>query len=122
MKQLILILFVMIMIQGCSLRSLRYAWDPRVYAEDKVEKEKARRETYVNSHSNINRKIEQNIIAGKISLGMTKNDVLASWGHPYDTYQTSGKWGRYDQWIYNERIDERLYVYFENGKLSSWSD
>ena len=54
----------------------------------------------------------------KIMIGMTKEMVLDSWGKPKDINRTVGEWGVHEQWIYS--LD--TYLYFENGKLTSWQD
>ena len=58
--------------------------------------------------------VEQN----KIQIGMTKEMVEDSWGKPNDINRTVGSWGVHEQWIY----DSGRYLYFENGKLTSWQD
>jgi hypothetical protein len=52
-----------------------------------------------------------------IALGMTKNMVIESIGHPNDINKTVGSWGVHEQWVYYKR-----YLYFENGKLTSWQE
>lgn len=54
----------------------------------------------------------------KIWLGMTKDMTLASWGEPNNINRTVGKWGIHEQWVYGSGN----YLYFENGKLTSWQD
>lgn len=68
------------------------------------------------------RKKYGDIVADKIFnhliwLGMT--DVMAklSIGNPININRTTGSWGTREQWIYKNR-----YLYFENGKLTSWQD
>jgi hypothetical protein len=53
---------------------------------------------------------------------MTKDEVVASWGNPYDINRTVGSWGVHEQWVYGENISNRKYYYFENGVLTSWQD
>lgn len=53
-----------------------------------------------------------------IRLGMTKAMVIDSWGQPQDINRTVGSWGVHEQWVYGNST----YVYFENGKLTSWQD
>jgi hypothetical protein len=53
----------------------------------------------------------------EIMIGMTKEMVLDSWGRPNDINRTVGSWGVHEQWVYSSS-----YLYFENGKLTSWQD
>ncbi|MCP4553465.1 MAG: hypothetical protein GY834_15800 [Bacteroidetes bacterium] len=57
-----------------------------------------------------------NILKGKVVIGMTKEMVVEAIGNPDDKNISKGTWGVHEQWVY-EKND--LYVYFENGKLTS---
>lgn len=56
---------------------------------------------------------------GQISLGMTEDQVLASWGSPRKVNNSTGRWGSHQQWVYG---DFGPYVYLENGRLTSWQN
>jgi len=60
----------------------------------------------------------QKITDRKIWIGMTKEMTLESWGEPNDINRSVGSWGVHEQWIYSSG----QYLYFENGKLTSWQD
>ena len=67
--------------------------------------------------------IRDNIMNEKISLGMTKEQVLLSWGHPCGGFNSCintsiGVWGVHEQWVYHSPYGP--YLYFENGTLTSW--
>lgn len=55
----------------------------------------------------------------RISMGMTEDQVLASWGYPRKMNNSTGRWGTHQQWVYG---DFGPYVYFENGRLTSWQN
>jgi len=59
-----------------------------------------------------------NILKGMVSIGMTTEDVEVSWGKPKDINRSVGAWGVHEQWVYGSSN----YLYFENGKLTSWQD
>ncbi len=63
----------------------------------------------------------EKIFSKKISLGMTTDMVEDSWGKPKDINRTYGSLGVLEQWIYGS-LKYRKYVYFKNGKLTSWQD
>ena len=49
----------------------------------------ASRKAHVESHPNLSSEIKQAIIKGKVIEGMTKEDVLATWGEPTEKYKYS---------------------------------
>ena len=55
-----------------------------------------------------------------IRLGMTGDYVKnkTNWGHPIKVNRSVGSWGVHEQWIYGEG----QYLYFQNGKLTSWQN
>jgi hypothetical protein len=57
------------------------------------------------------------VAAGKVTLGMTQEMVLAGWGRPNDINRSVGAWGVHEQWVYPAN-----YLYFEDGVLTSWQD
>ena len=57
------------------------------------------------------------IKAQRIIIGMTKEQILLSWGKPDKINRTVGSWGVHEQWIYGDK-----YLYLENDKLTSFQD
>jgi hypothetical protein len=62
--------------------------------------------------------IAKKILAEKIWLGMTDEMAKESWGNPKDINRSVYTWGVHEQWVY----ESSTYLYFENGKLTSWQD
>jgi hypothetical protein len=60
----------------------------------------------------------QKILAGKIWLGMTAEMARESWGAPYDINRSVGSFGVHEQWVYRNDV----YLYFEDGILTSWQE
>lgn len=54
---------------------------------------------------------------GDYWIGMNKKMAIISLGRPNDINRTVGSWGVHEQWVY-----DNLYLYFENGKLTSYQD
>lgn len=79
-----------------------------------------RRERYVDEHPWINEETREAILAGEIMIGMLRSQVIASWGHPDDINRSIGSWGRHEQWVYGQTT--AVYLYFEDGILTSWQD
>lgn len=50
-------------------------------------------------------------------IGMNREMATISLGSPDDINRTVGSWGVHEQWVY-----DNLYLYFENGKLTSYQD
>jgi len=58
------------------------------------------------------------VIAQKyIIRSMTKEQLVESLGNPGHINLTIGEWGRHEQWVYYRG---HLYVYIENGSVTSW--
>ncbi|MCU4177444.1 hypothetical protein [Carboxylicivirga sp. N1Y90] len=55
---------------------------------------------------------------GSIWIGMSKEMVIDSRGHPSKINRSVGTWGVHEQMIYNNDV----YIYIENGILASWQD
>lgn len=80
-----------------------------------IEKEEAKRKDAI---ANQPKHIQEEINSNKIKLGMTREQVLLSWGKPNKINRTVGKWGVKEQWCYGDKT----YLYFENGILTSFQD
>jgi hypothetical protein len=61
------------------------------------------------------------IKVGKVTLRMTKDQILRLCGSPDDVNRSVGEWGVHEQWIYTMSYSS-IYLYFENGVLTSWQD
>jgi sRNA-binding protein len=61
--------------------------------------------------------IQELIKSKKMQLGMTKEQVIFSWGKPEQINRSVGSWGVHEQWVYGG-----TYLYFENDVLISWQD
>ena len=81
----------------------------------KIEKEKKKREALIAKQP---KAIRELINAKKVQLGMTKEQVILSWGKPEDISRTVGSWGVHEQWCYPNYV----FLYFENGVLTSYQD
>ena len=55
----------------------------------------------------------------RLKLGMTETYIRQHAGPPDQINRDVGPWGVKEQWIYNNR---ELYLYLDNGKLSSWQE
>jgi hypothetical protein len=57
------------------------------------------------------------VIAHKIKLGMTREQVRAGWGEPDDIHKTVTAYAVHEQWVYGSQ-----YVYFDDGVVTAWQD
>lgn len=68
----------------------------------------------------------ETIDAHRIRLGMSAAALVCSWGLPTpfgDINRYVGRWGNDAQWVYRKcRYCEAVYVYTEDGMVTSWSD
>lgn len=82
-----------------------------------------RRKKYINDHPRIPIKIKNAILKGEITIGMTDEQVLVSWGRPYEKNRNVSQQGIFEQWKFGSISRRSLcYLYFQNGKLVSWQD
>lgn len=58
-------------------------------------------------------------MSGKLIIGMSKDDVIASIGPPQDIMGESSTWVAREQWIYQSST-VRNYYFFKFGKLNAW--
>lgn len=64
--------------------------------------------------------VNKAIAARKVAVGMTKEEVVRSWGRPDKINTSVGSYGRHEQWIYNRAsIADSQYVYLEDGVVRS---
>ena len=61
--------------------------------------------------------ISRKIIKREYWLGMTSEMAKESLGTPEEINKSVGSWGVHEQWIYG-----KTYLYFENGKLTSYQN
>ena len=89
-----------------------------------------RRQSFVDVNPHLKENVKQAILEGKIFLGMTKKQAVASWGNPNSINRSGGSFGIHEQWVYerNKYIGGTVisvpsfYLYIENGVLKSWQD
>lgn len=62
------------------------------------------------------------ILHGRFYIGWTKDMVIESIGKPNDINRSVGSWGVHEQWVYGTDISHTKYLYFENGKLTSFQE
>ena len=83
--------------------------------KDKASEEK-NKEELINEYGE---ETAKDLLNGCYWIGMTDEMARISLGYPSDINQTAGKWGIHEQWIYRRKYND-FYLYFENGKLTSY--
>ncbi len=73
-----------------------------------------RRQAYLYNHPDAKYYVRIAIMYGEILIGMTQEQVTASWGRPQRVKRHVYSFGIYEQWIYNS-----WYLNFKNGILTS---
>jgi len=66
--------------------------------------------------------IINDILNGIVRIGMTREQVIYSWGRPDEIHRSVGSWGVHEQWVYRRGDFKAQFLYFENGKLTGWQD
>jgi len=88
--------------------------------EQKLQKEKDEYEKLENHYiERWGQKTYDKIKQGDIWIGMTEQMAIMSYGRPNDVNRTVGSWGSHEQWVYDKSDTFRVYLYFENGILTS---
>jgi len=130
MKKLFIILILSVFLSGCTTKYVTGPISGKKYYYDYVFTDpfnikkyaEEYRQHYIQIHPDLTQQIKNCILNKKICIGMTKEDVIASWGTPKDINKSVGSWGVHEQWIYGNPLYGAQYLYFENGKLTSWQD
>lgn len=89
--------------------AVSYDMIPEPYRADMLK----RRDVYVAGEKSVSKK--------EIIEGMTETQVVRSWGEPTRKSQYGGK-RESTQWVYANSNARTVYVYFEKGAVTSWSD
>ena len=64
--------------------------------------------------------VNKAIASRKVAVGMTRDEVVRSWGRPDKINASVGSYGRHEQWIYRRaNIADSQYVYLEDGVVRS---
>ena len=82
----------------------------------------SRRKNYVKLHSYLDKETKRLILNGNIFIGMTKTQLLASWGRPTKVNYTTTSKSRREQWIYGNTLFEfrNAYVYLVRDEITAW--
>ena len=62
------------------------------------------------------RELDEKEAQKTLYLGMSRYELIDRWGRPTDINTSVGSWGTHEQFIY----PGGLYVYLQNGKVTSW--
>jgi hypothetical protein len=131
MKTIIFLVIMVMFMGGCTMAPLTYYSGPTAEEKaqalndipalvDEIKRKQGgqweSREEEIRSKKWSSR-ITNAVINKDIILGMTKEQVIASWYRPNDINRSVGSWGVHEQWIYNN-----TYLYFEDGILTSFQD
>lgn len=106
---------VLFMVMGCT-----------ILAKPTVKTKLTSRQNYVNSHSELSDGIKQAIIQAKVIKGMTKEEVLATWGKPSRVSNSSTDPRFYEKdeegWEYNRLLAIPIFISFKNGIVENIDD
>lgn len=76
---------------------------------------------YLNGPPKWSKKVLKAVANREVLIGMTSRQAMASWGEPYHINRSGGSWGVHEQWVYHFTFSD-AYLYFQNGKLTSWQN
>ena len=75
---------------------------------------KARIPVIQKEHPGWSKKACRAVAEKKVFIGMTRNQVIESWGNPDHVNRTIGVYGQSEQWVFGNE-----FLYFDEGKLST---
>lgn len=78
--------------------------------------DRQRREQYVDQNPLMSATTMQFILAGKVHIGMTKEQVKASWGDPSRITRSVTRYGETEQWVYRDSLDDGIHVLIFNDQ------
>jgi hypothetical protein len=114
MNKLLIVAFGLGVIYGCSKEQHYRAPDFRKIEIGKTPSFDPHKEDSIAEY----KKMVEKIIDEKLLiLGMTKEMVVKGRGKPERINRTVSRWGVSEQWVYGS-----LYLYFEDGVLTSYQD
>jgi hypothetical protein len=74
----------------------------------------------VSRHSEWSDDLIANVACAYVAIGMTKEQVIAALGRPYNFNRSTYSFGVHEQWVYGEYGSK--YVYFEDDIVTSVQD
>jgi hypothetical protein len=80
-----------------------------------------RRRNFIQENADISEVFKEYILEGTVSIGMTTEMVIASWGEPDDINRTVTVGSVSEQWIYGE-IPNAIFIYFTDGVMTAFQD
>ena len=66
--------------------------------------------------------VKRALANGSVYIGMQKSDLLIAIGGPEDINKSVGSWGEHLQYVYRYGSYDRIYIYLENGVVTSWQN
>jgi hypothetical protein len=78
------------------------------------------RQRFVAAFPEMRSEVKSAILAGEVCMGMTEDQVIASIGQPNRITRDTSPFGTSTQFGYFETGNKYGYVYFEDGKVTSW--
>lgn len=92
-------------------------------AEERRIAERAAYERDIRANIEFSDREKEAILHNMLFLGMSRKALIESWGPPLDINRTVGSFGTHEQFVYPGKSKyENVYVYLENGYITSWSD
>ena len=58
------------------------------------------------------------VASGKVSVGMSADQVRRAWGTPGKVNKSVGSYGTHEQWVYDRGESRFQYVYVDNGVVT----
>jgi hypothetical protein len=103
--------------EGSDASGMTYEDIQRGIREQGANERRSLLKRFCKQHPGTSERAKQAIFKRQIFVGMSSDEAEASWGAPERKHRSVGSWGIHEQWVYGNQ-----YLYFEDGKLSSWQE
>lgn len=119
-------LITSILVLGALVWGIKYMIDKgNERLEEQAEQARREREAAIQAYADANPDVDPRMIdairGGRIAMGMTAEQARLSFGEPTNINRSVGSWGVHEQWVYGG-TGSRVYVYLENGVVTSWQN
>jgi regulatory protein YycH of two-component signal transduction system YycFG len=80
------------------------------------------RQAFVNNNPGLSYQTKQDILKGNVRIGMTMDEVIASWGYPNKSWgKHMSSSGTSEYWEIMPSFGQNVTILFHNGRVSSMS-
>lgn len=114
-RQIIFVFCILFVFQGCAMMETN-----RKKQEELVLRQEKQKQNYL--------RLWKDLQAGKIIVGASPKEIQNKYGEPLDILDSSSSISNFSLWTYEHPDDKKretyrpVHMYFNNGKLTFWTN